>query len=60
MDVESPQVKLPEFNHPINWGTLKDVGPNTFATVETDKGEVILEFYHKKNRLEYNELRFPN
>ncbi len=47
MDVESPQVKLPEFNHPINWGTLKDVGPNTFATVETDKGEVILEFYHK-------------
>jgi cyclophilin family peptidyl-prolyl cis-trans isomerase/HEAT repeat protein len=45
-DAVAPKVELPEFNHPINWGTLKDVNPNTFARIETDKGEVILEFYH--------------
>lgn len=45
-DVEAPKVEAPEFNHPINWGTLKDVNPNTFARIETDKGEIILDFYH--------------
>ena len=43
---EETKVEIPNYNHPINWGVLKNINETTFATLETAKGDVVLQFYH--------------
>lgn len=39
----------PEYNHPINWGVIKDITPATTATLTTDKGDVVIKFFYKES-----------
>jgi len=33
------------YNHPINWETVKKIAGNTIATIETNKGNIVISFY---------------
>lgn len=41
---DPPAPKIP-FNHPIGWEQMKTVSQNTEATLETSKGNIVLQFY---------------
>lgn len=40
-----PASKTPTYNHPIAWDALKLVTQNTEATIQTPRGNIVLEFY---------------
>ncbi|MCC7246433.1 MAG: peptidylprolyl isomerase [Saprospiraceae bacterium] len=41
----APPPYQPKWNHPIDWNRLKLVSDATTATIETDKGKIVLEFF---------------
>jgi cyclophilin family peptidyl-prolyl cis-trans isomerase len=44
-DAPPPAPYAPKWNHPIDWQRLKVVSEKTTATIETAKGNIVLEFY---------------
>ena len=41
----APAKPVIPWNHPINWDRLKLVTPQTVVTIETTKGNIVIEFY---------------
>lgn len=40
---EEPPLAKPSYSHPIDWGIASSIKPGTTATIETDKGKIVLE-----------------
>jgi cyclophilin family peptidyl-prolyl cis-trans isomerase/HEAT repeat protein len=41
------EFEKPEFNHPINWGTIKKLTSTSKATISTDKGNIVVQLFYK-------------
>jgi cyclophilin family peptidyl-prolyl cis-trans isomerase/HEAT repeat protein len=46
-DKPTAEFEKPQFNHPINWGVIKNLNPSSTATISTTKGDIVLKFFYK-------------